>query len=125
MTPGTPAEVDLPRGPEATRIARDLLARHYSDALGAEALYNAQLVTTELVANALEHGRGRIRLKAALGDACLRVEVVDDGTGEAPAIREQTEESKGGWGLRIVEAVALRWGAFEGTTHVWADVPRA
>ena len=28
----------------------------------------------------------------------------------------------GGQGLRIVQALSLDWGAFEGTTHVWAEL---
>jgi hypothetical protein len=31
-------------------------------------------------------------------------------------------DAAGGRGLRIVAALADAWGAYEGTTHVWADI---
>ena len=40
-----------------------------------------------------------------------------------PEIREQPADESGGWGLRIVDEVALQWGCFEGTTHVWVELP--
>jgi anti-sigma regulatory factor (Ser/Thr protein kinase) len=82
-----------------------------------------QITVSELVTNAIVHGTGHVTLKAGLHGDALRIEVVDQGTGNAPSIREQAEDDTGGWGLRIVDAVALRWGAFEGTTHVWAELP--
>lgn len=82
----------------------------------------ARLVVSELVTNAYLHGEGRIELRAALEDGRLRVEVVDEGTGNVPEIREAADES-GGFGLRLVDQLSSRWGAFEGTTHVWADLP--
>jgi hypothetical protein len=47
---------------------------------------------------------------------------MDDGEGAAVQIREEGPEL-GGWGLKLVDKLALTWGAFEGTTHVWADLP--
>jgi anti-sigma regulatory factor (Ser/Thr protein kinase) len=88
-----------------------------------DALQNAQLVTSELVTNAVQHGSGTIVLRLSLRGDHLRIEVTDEGTGAKPAIREQTEGRVGGWGLRVVEALALRWGAHADTTHVWADLP--
>ena len=84
----------------------------------------AQLVVSELVDNAFMHGRGQITLRAAPVDDRIRVEVIDEGQGAAIKIREDGPEL-GGWGLRVVDGVAAAWGAYEGTTHVWADVPTA
>ena len=82
----------------------------------------AQLVTSELVTNALRHGAGKIELRLRLLDAFLRIEVVDQGLGQAPAVRTEAPDESGGWGLRIVDQLSAQWGVFEGTTHVWADV---
>jgi anti-sigma regulatory factor (Ser/Thr protein kinase) len=80
---------------------------------------------SELVNNAVVHGEGRIRLDAELRGEILRVEVVDEGEGTPPAIREQGVADGGGWGLRLVDTLALRWGVYEGSTHVWAELPTA
>jgi anti-sigma regulatory factor (Ser/Thr protein kinase) len=86
-------------------------------------VYDAKLVATELANNAVVHGEGRITLRAELRDDAVRVEVIDEGSGNAPRIREEAEgDGPGGRGLRIVDALSVRWGTFEGTTHMWADV---
>ena len=73
--------------------------------------------------NAWEHGTGAIELKVASGAESLRIEVIDEGSGAVPEIREQAADENGGWGLRIVDQVARQWGCFEGTTHVWVELP--
>lgn len=82
----------------------------------------ALLVSSELVSNAYLHGAGEIELVVNLFEDRIRIEVVDEGHEQAPAVREQPADESGGWGLRIVDQVALQWGVFEGTTHVWADL---
>ena len=80
---------------------------------------------TELVSNAVVHGEGRVTLRARCVADGVRVEVVDEGEGQAARIRALAPPSgsTSGRGLRIVEASSRRWGAHEGTTHVWAEVP--
>lgn len=114
--------VELPRGHEAAGVARRVLDEHYARSLSAFAYTNARLIVSELVTNAFLHGEGRISLGFAHRGDTLRIEVVDEGTGQAPAIRDQPDGGAGGWGLRIVDTVSVRWGAFEGTTHVWAEI---
>jgi len=117
-------ETELPRTPDAGRRARAFIAQRFGGIVAEHVLADARLVTTELVNNAVVHGEGRVVLRAQLRANALRVEVIDEGTGNAPKIREEAD-ADGGRGLRIVDAVAVRWGTFEGTTHVWADVPLA
>src|SRR3954454_6245903 len=70
--------------------------------------------------------RARITLRAQLRDDAIRVEVIDEGSGTVPTIREEAErDGPGGGGLRIVDALSPRWGTFEGTTQVWANIPLA
>lgn len=87
-----------------------------------QALEHVLLTASELVTNALKHGRGAIELRLQRLVDRVRLEVIDEGAGATPAIREVEADGSGGWGLRIVDEVALRWGAFEGTTHVWAEL---
>lgn len=102
-------------------VARRVLAERLGRALSRDALANAKLVATELATNAYRHGRGRIELRAQLSGARLRIEMVDEGQGRVVQIPGNADAA-GGRGLRIVAALADAWGAYEGTTHVWADI---
>ena len=124
MHPESAAEFRLPRSPEAGRLARtfveDLVRPHLSD----NATGNLKMVVAELVNNAVLHGEGEIVLRAEIRANAVHVEVVDEGSGATPSIRKDPQpDALGGWGLRTVDALASRWGTFEGSTHVWADVP--
>ena len=120
--PAVRHRIELPRGAAAAGAARRFLEATHAPHLSDGAQINAQLIVSELVTNAFMHGEGRIVLCVERSGSTLRIEVVDEGTGAAPTIREQPDGGAGGWGLRIVETLALRWGAFEGTTHVWAEI---
>ena len=96
------AELDLPCTRE-TRMAIALLA-------------------TELINNAVMHGRGpEVRLDVAHDAERLRVEVCDQGNGFDPSQRTEREDP-GGWGLAIVENLSSDWGMYEGSTHVWFEL---
>ena len=113
----------LPRDLTAAARAREVVARVLGEQPGSvQARESAQLVASELVTNALQHGDGAIELRLQLMEDFLRIEVVDQGRDQAPAVRPETPGEAGGWGLRIVDQIATQGGVFEGTTHVWADV---
>ena len=101
-----------------------------SDALGTPAPEphdELALVITELVANAVRHGRGRrMRLRLVTGDGMVRVEVENRCWHTTPRRRLLSESQPHGRGLRLVEAYARRWGieATRGRTRVWAEVDR-
>lgn len=82
-------------------------------------------MTSELVTNAVVHGRGEIILRAELNEDRLLVEVIDQGRGFERTVRQHEFESVGGHGLGIVDTVASRSGIHEGTTHVWFELERA
>ncbi|MFJ4002262.1 ATP-binding protein [Streptomyces sp. NPDC090023] len=108
---------------------RDLLARWRA----AEFADDATVVVSELLSNALRHGRPPVRVACALrrrspGRAALRIEVADAGPSfDTTLVRARwrhpsftLEES--GRGLFLVDALASRWGD-EPTRHghtVWA-----
>jgi two-component sensor histidine kinase len=102
---------------EARRILFDELGGELDPA----ALADVKLVTTELINNAYLHGEGQIKLRVSRLGERLRVEVIDEGQGRSIQINEHPNDS-GGRGLRIVDNLTRAWGAFEGTTHVWADL---
>lgn len=124
--PGRERRLKLPRDATAPGTARRFLSELLRPRrISARARENALLVSSELVSNAYRHGEGAIELRVSLHGDRLRVEVIDEGQDQAPSVREQTSDGPGGWGLQIVDQVALQWGVFEGTTHVWADLALA
>ena len=122
----TPArfEKELQRNREAPRIARRSLVDWIGSALAPEGLDDAKLLTSELVSNAVLHGRGKIVLRAQLDDDSVLVEVIDEGKGFERGVRRQEFDDLHGRGLAIVDAQASRWGIHEGTTHVWFELER-
>jgi anti-sigma regulatory factor (Ser/Thr protein kinase) len=114
----------LPREPNCGSIARRLLAERLGDQLEPTVVGDAQTVISEFVNNAYVHGTGEIELRIELLDGRLRIEVVDEGQGAAIQVRQQGAQG-GGHGLQIVQSLSCAWGAFEGTTHVWAELETA
>jgi anti-sigma regulatory factor (Ser/Thr protein kinase) len=92
--------------------------------LEADELHNAKLLASELVTNAVLHGKGRIILRVDLDDDRLLVEVIDEGAGFEHRARRSEFEDLHGRGLAIVESESSRWGIHEGTTHVWFELER-
>lgn len=120
---GQAQQLELARRPEAAGRARQWVDRLLqARAVSARVRESACLIASELVTNALRHGQGKIELRLTMLSRFVRVEVVDEGTDQAPAVRHAEPGESGGWGLRIVDQLAVQWGVFEGTTHVWADL---
>jgi anti-sigma regulatory factor (Ser/Thr protein kinase) len=118
-------DVELVPDVEAPRVARRLLTGWLTATLEPDQVETATLLVSELVSNAVRHGEGKVRLQVDLDDDRLLVEVIDEGGGLEEVIREREFENVEGWGLRIVDRSASRWGAHEGTTHVWFELERA
>jgi anti-sigma regulatory factor (Ser/Thr protein kinase) len=113
----------LPKSPSSPGAARQLLERVRGE-LSAQALDDARLLVSELVANSVEHVRedGDIEVRVALQDGVLRVEVLDPGPGFSYAPREGGDR---GWGLRFADAVASRWAIDRAErARVWFELDR-
>ena len=115
-------EQHLPRSPLAPGIARRAISAWLKEVLTGQDLDTAKLLTSELVANAIVHGQGRILLRGGLDENRVLVEVIDDGAGFEHEIRSSNFDELHGRGLAIVDAEASRWGIHEGTTHVWFEL---
>ena len=105
-------------------MARHWLAEWLAPELDDRELDDVKLLITELVTNAVVHGRGRIRARGHLDEHRVMVEVIDEGKGFERIVRERDFDSIGGRGLNAVEAIASRWGIHEGTSHVWFELER-
>lgn len=114
---------DAAEVPRARRFVADTLERS-----GRQATDEVMLVTSELVSNAVRHGRDPVELHLQLdADDRLHLEVVDAGgvAPQAPAAMPAVE-AEGGRGLPLVAALSESWGSAvdaRGHTAVWADLP--
>src|SRR6476646_9013542 len=101
--------LDLPRDSSAPGVARRAIAARFAG-LGAAAQADLRLVISELVSNAVLHGRGAITLRLQRDDDVVRGEVIDQGGGFERELRERGPEEVGGRGLQVVETLCTRWG---------------
>jgi two-component sensor histidine kinase len=69
----------------------------------------AELLASELVTNAVTHGRGEVRLVMEYDDRGLAVTVSDDEPA-APEMTPTAPSALGGRGLRMVEVLSSAWG---------------
>jgi len=104
------ASIGLPAEPASAAQARRFI-RDFCDAAGLsdETCAKASLLVSELVTNAVIHGRTRATLTAERPGGCLRVAVVDANP-QLPESPAATLEAESGRGIRIVAALADRWG---------------
>lgn len=87
-------------------------------------------VASEAVTNAITHTSsgspgGRVSVTLAEGHRTLILEVADDGAaGSRPYLREE-DGTESGRGMRIIDALAQRWGLREDSTRttIWAEFP--
>ena len=114
--------LSLPRSRTAGGVARRALRHRFAETLGAERTGELSLVVTELVTNAVIHGRGAITLKLRADGDRVYGEVIDEGSGFEQEMRESGPDDFTGRGLSIVEALSSRGGIHEGTTHVWFEL---
>ncbi|MFD3583886.1 ATP-binding protein [Streptomyces sp. NPDC058683] len=111
---------DLRSVPEARRELRELL-RHWGKPGRSEI---AELLTSELVTNALVHTDREAVLTAVVGPSQLRVEVRDF-VGRRPRVRApDTGDGTHGRGLVLVDSLADAWGVqpHEVGKSVWFEL---
>ena len=100
--------VTLERDPasvaEARRVVREFAAEHGLDAV----LDDVQLLTSEVVTNAILHAGTAVGLRLIAVADRLRVEA-SDGSGARPVRREANAEATNGRGLLLLDRVATSW----------------
>jgi anti-sigma regulatory factor (Ser/Thr protein kinase) len=129
---GALLSLDLPDRAQAPGAARKALpALNGSLHLVSETrLRDAQLLVSELVANAVRHGGhsgAAVKVTVLAGPQIMRVEVSDRGAGFDPErLAGPSSERGGGWRLPLVAALAHRLGVEHdtGTTTVWFEIDR-
>ena len=98
----------LPSDLTAARLARG----HVLDScrgVPTEKVNVARLLVTELVSNAVRHGSGTVLLVVARDGEGMKVDVYDESP-DPPVVVEPRSLMEHGVGMRLVAAMADRWG---------------
>jgi anti-sigma regulatory factor (Ser/Thr protein kinase) len=113
--------LNLPSDSSAPGVARAAAARHLGGRISPERLNDLSLVISELVTNATVHGVGQVVFRLRLDHQTVCGEVIDQGAGFVHEIGARAPEDYGGRGLFVVDALTSRWGAHNGTAHIWFE----
>ena len=107
----------------ARRAVADLLATWGFD--DPDWTYDAVLVVSELVTNALMHGGGCVGIDVQAHDGAVAIGIAD-GSAVIPRPRPSGGDASGGRGLRLVEALSEQWGVenHHGGKRVWVRLRR-
>ena len=106
------------------RAARRDLRTALEARLEPDALATVELLTTELVTNAVQHARSTAQVTAAVTPRGLRIAVADAGPG-VPSVRYGgPPEAERGRGLALVESLSSAWGIEQSAAGkaVWFEV---
>jgi anti-sigma regulatory factor (Ser/Thr protein kinase) len=119
-------KVELAGGNDAPAAARAVLERLLAGRLGALDLFDTLVLVSELVTNAVRHGRcgsdETVILHVALAPGVLRVEVCDQGPGFTPPAVVGARPEGGGNGLVLLDRMSTAWGvAGDDGTCVWFE----
>jgi anti-sigma regulatory factor (Ser/Thr protein kinase) len=105
--------------PMARRFVRDALAGH-------PASCDAELLTCELVTNAVQHATDAVSVTVTVTrrGAVVHVDVTDDGRTGLPRWREACAHEERGRGFQLVNHIAARWGFLRerAGTCVWFEI---
>ncbi|MER6512608.1 ATP-binding protein [Nonomuraea sp. NPDC001636] len=125
--------ITLERGDRASGESRRVI-RRWLDDVDPLVLDDALTIVSELVTNAVRHvppgpGRDWVTVLLGIGDAFVRLEVVDPGTAEREprfAALDPGSLQESGRGLGLVAALSVRSGTHIAGPHghrvVWADL---
>ena len=105
--------------PAARQFIRDVLADH-------PASFDAELLTCELVTNAVQHATGAADVTVAVRcrGLVVHIDVIDDGRAGLPLWREANGHDEDGRGFQLVNEIANRWGFLRehAGTCVWFEI---
>ncbi|MDF5754477.1 ATP-binding protein [Spongiactinospora sp. TRM90649] len=109
--------------PASPAIAREFTVSVLNGWGTEDSFYDAQLVISELVTNAMRHAGGIVGLRLIRSGGQLGC-AVSDSSDVAPTLTEQDCFAETGRGLHLVEALASSWGWIRLDDHhgklVWA-----
>ena len=106
------------------RRARRFVEAALSDWARDDIVDSCLLVVGELTTNAIRHARSDFTVSLTRAEDAIEI-TVGDSSDRQPQVRDPDVAEIGGRGLRIVDAIATRWGhhVVDGGKLVWAHVP--
>jgi anti-sigma regulatory factor (Ser/Thr protein kinase) len=120
--------IELPGGSQAPGEARQTLTELLATRLDATDLFDVTVLISELVTNAVRHGRAdaadaTIVAHVAIAPDVLRIEVCDRGPGFTPPAAPAQRPEGGGNGLVLLASLSTSWGVApaDGGTCVWFE----
>jgi anti-sigma regulatory factor (Ser/Thr protein kinase) len=129
---GEPAEVAIPIGVQAPRVARSVVGQWLADHVAPSVLETALLLVSELVSNSVRHsgvpGGDDVVVRVHSWRGGVRLEVEDPGRDGVIAPQPPDPLRGGGMGLQLVQTLSERWGlerVAAGGTRVWAQLASA
>ena len=118
----------LPPEPSSPRQARQFVTEYCRSArlTDIDACFYARLLVSELVTNAVLHGRSEVRLQVSTLPGVLHVAVADEDSRQ-PSLQEAGVDALGGRGLPLVDGLASSWGVSprDPGKAVWFQLPLA
>lgn len=117
-----PITMRLPFTPSSVSVARHRL-KSWMDAndTPGEAVEDARVVISELVANSVRHARpladGQIHVSWELETRGLQLTVTDGGSGTRPRALRASSSALAGRGMAIVEVLAQEWWSEQGPSR--------
>jgi anti-sigma regulatory factor (Ser/Thr protein kinase) len=121
----------LPFTPSSVSVARQRLKTWMDDnGTPVDAVEDARVVISELVANAVRHARpladGQIHVSWELESRGLQLTVTDGGSGTRPRALQASSSALAGRGMAIVDVLAQEWWSEQGpsrtTVHALLNV---
>ncbi|MHA3701159.1 ATP-binding protein [Jatrophihabitans sp. YIM 134969] len=118
--------VSLPADPSAVTTARRLVVSRWGH-LSVDTMGDVELIVSELVSNAVRHGRPEIELRLRARPFAVDVGVLDHDTSVPPSdLSLPHDTQRTGRGLFMVDALSQAWGVESlpggGGKTVWASV---
>lgn len=115
--------IELPASLSSGREARRFLGGVLRRWGVSDLLDDAQLLTSELVNNAVVHAASAVTVRLRFQDPCLRVEVADAGLGALHRPFSGPDDTSGR-GLHLVEVLSTSWGTSSGHAGkvVWFEL---
>jgi anti-sigma regulatory factor (Ser/Thr protein kinase) len=99
---------ELPSRPSSARVARRL-ARGAMGGCPEPLVETAELLITELIANAIQHASSSPVMHIDVDSGTVRISVSDESS-QTPDVRHGGLEEEGGRGLMLIEALSTSWG---------------
>lgn len=118
--PRTTLPADAASAAAARRFVADVL---WQRGFSPDGIYNAVLLTSEAITNALVHAGTPIDVVVVADALMARIEVHDAHAG-VPVVRRLPADASAGRGLHVIQAVAEAWGVDRcgDTKCIWFEV---